>query len=164
MAVNTANPYPITELTNIRNEQDSGVIEMMNTKLKFMTRRAKTLMTAGITFGTTGLLASTTGFMTVVGLPATITGISSTGVSAFTQVLTEFAHKTELKYAILKEKSYTISKEFNALLHKANADATIDENEYNSLITKYDEYVQFKNNTDKENKLIYVKAQQPKND
>lgn len=111
------------------------------------------LMTVGVGLSTTGLITSTTGLGAVVGLPAGIVGVSAAGVSATLQVISTFVHNKQIKYVILKEKSYLISKEFNRMYHKANDDQNIDEFEYNALIAKYDEYIQFKNNTENENKI-----------
>ena len=110
-------------------------------------------MAAGVTIATTGAITNLTGLMTVVGIPATIIGISTTGASALTQVISKFVHKKEIKFIILKEKSYIISNEFNRIYHKSVEDMKLDEAEYSLLISKYDEYIQFKNNTNKENRI-----------
>ena len=186
MTVNTANPYPTAEIEEIKTNnyidkklhfitrqqeisKKKDYLEREYSKYNKLNKRcgkyknveylSTTLMAFGVTFATTGTLTNLTGYMTVVGIPATIIGISSSGASALTQVFTKYVHKKEVKYVILKEKSYQISKEFNRVYHKSMQDNNIDETEYDTLMSKYDEYIQFKNNTKKENKLIFEQQQ-----
>ena len=183
MAVNKANPnpksiYPNLEEDNSRQYVDQKLyfitrqqemrdkrneLEKELKKYRKLYKRCRkfnnvdylttSLMTAATGLSITSVATTGTGIGAVIGLPTGIVGASSAGVSGMLKVLSIFAHRKEIKYIVLKEKCYEISKEFNALLHKANADSVIDEKEYNSMIEKYDEYIQFKNNSNKDNRV-----------
>lgn len=110
------------------------------------------LMTVGTGLSTSSIVTTASGIGIPVSFPLGIVGLGATSVSAIVGVLGNFVKKKEKKYAIFKEKSYTILKEFNRMLHIALNDQKIDQNEYDNLMSKYDEYIQFKNSTNKEHK------------
>jgi hypothetical protein len=102
------------------------------------------VMPIGISLSAGGLITSMTGVGSIVGIPLTSIGLGLAGVSGTTHLLSKYVHNNETRYIRVRDKCENISKDFNSLYHNSMEDQNIDQTEYRKLLTKYEEYIEFK--------------------